>query len=110
MLQDMASHDVLVKQETEFGDEAYVVGLHSVKFNMVYVVKSGSLAANTGYISLAEPRTNILKYPKLALIMKLAVVGWQALKPSELRSEYELEQAKVFDCRSSRQFARIIFA
>ena len=89
---------------------AYSVDMNFVKFDMLYAVKRGSLAANTDYISLTDPRTNILKYPKLALIMKLAEVGWQPAKPSELGKEYELGQAKVFDCRSSRQCVIITIA
>ena len=62
------------------------------------------------YISLADPRTNVIKYPKLALVMKLAELGWDPLPVRELSSEYELGQAKVFGCRSSRQFVIIIIA
>ena len=110
MLKEMTSHAVLVKHETEFGERAYSVDVECVKFSMLYAVKRGSLAANTDYMSLANPRTNIIKYPKLALIMKLAELGWEPSPVRVLSSEYELGQAKVFDCRSSRRFVRIIIA
>ena len=48
-------------------------------------------------------------YPA-AMLLAVASSAPSALKPSELSSEYELGQAKVFESRSSRQFVRISIA
>ena len=105
MLQEMSSSGVLVSKDTGFGDLTYSITPDVAKFTLVYAVKYCKMAVNTDDVSLADPRTDILKYPKLSLIMKLVKLGWEPLPARQFASAYELGQTNMFDCNSSRLFS-----
>ena len=102
LLQAMEARGVLVKHETDFGDFEYRAIPEKCEFAMNIAVQNGVLAADMNYVSLDGPRIEVLRYPKLALMMKLDSLGWESTPLHALGSELELGSSKVFDRRWSR--------